>query len=531
MKRAIIMARVSSDEQAKGYSLDIQIEKLSSYCLNNEIQIIKIFREDHSAKDFRRPEFQKMLEFISSNKNKIDLLLFTTWDRFSRNVTESYAMLNRLESYQVEVQAIEQPLDLKVPENKMILSIYLVLPDIDNKRRSMKITEGVRKAKAEGRWLGKPPFGYSLTKDALKKPLIVPNEDAKLIRKIFERLAQGDNPTIIRKDCQMKGKYFAKSGFYTMIRNRLYAGEIFVKCNDVDDEKKEGFYVKGMHTPLIDQNLFYKVQQLINPAKNINYSKSHKLFSPEIPLRGFIKCGSCGGIMTASGSRSRNGNRHYYYHCNLCREVRLRAVDVHQKVESILGEIKLSKNAHELYNLMVKNLLETKQQQKKSPEKIYSEIKTNNNRIEKLENLLADEKIDAITFNKSATRYRNEIRILNEELSEKKESATQYKTNLEKGIDLLSKIDKFYNSSSIEIKRKLLGSIFPEKLFFTKENCRTAKINEAVKLILNTDKAFRKKNSGQLFKNLSLSANVELSGFEPLSKHHCHKLSTCLFHY
>jgi site-specific DNA recombinase len=32
MKRAILMARVSSDEQAKGYSLDIQVDKLTSHC-------------------------------------------------------------------------------------------------------------------------------------------------------------------------------------------------------------------------------------------------------------------------------------------------------------------------------------------------------------------------------------------------------------------------------------------------------------------------------------------------------------------
>ncbi|MBK7558959.1 MAG: recombinase family protein [Chitinophagaceae bacterium] len=156
MKRAILMSRVSSDEQSKVYSLDIQVEQLQAHCRKENIEIINVFKEDHSAKDFNRPEFKKFLQFVSKNKNKVDLLLVVTWDRFSRNVSESYAMISRLKNYGIEVQAIEQPLDLCVPENLMLHALYLSLPDIDNRRRSMKITGGVRAAKAAGRWLGPP---------------------------------------------------------------------------------------------------------------------------------------------------------------------------------------------------------------------------------------------------------------------------------------------------------------------------------------------------------------------------------------
>lgn len=48
MKRAILMARVSSEEQTKGYSLDIQSNKLSSYCANNNIRVIELYKEDRS---------------------------------------------------------------------------------------------------------------------------------------------------------------------------------------------------------------------------------------------------------------------------------------------------------------------------------------------------------------------------------------------------------------------------------------------------------------------------------------------------
>ena len=52
MKKVAIMCRVSSDDQAKGYSLDAQYEALTKYCERNEYEIVYSFREDHSAKTF-----------------------------------------------------------------------------------------------------------------------------------------------------------------------------------------------------------------------------------------------------------------------------------------------------------------------------------------------------------------------------------------------------------------------------------------------------------------------------------------------
>lgn len=68
MKNAVIMCRVSSDEQAKGFSLDIQKEQLTNYCNRNNITIVQEYREDHSAKNFNRPEFQKFLQSVKKIK-------------------------------------------------------------------------------------------------------------------------------------------------------------------------------------------------------------------------------------------------------------------------------------------------------------------------------------------------------------------------------------------------------------------------------------------------------------------------------
>ena len=211
MKRAVIMCRVSSDEQAKGYSLDIQHEQLVTYCRRNNIEIVKDFREDHSAKNFNRPEYQKFLAFLKKNKGAIDLLLVTSWDRFSRNLTDSLIMIRTLEKYGVEVQAIEQPIDMRIPENKAMLAMFLAIPEIDNERRSIKIRGGIRAALKSGRWSRMAPLGYKNSRDENNKPIVIVGHNANLIQNAFKEFSEGKPQSDIIRDLRKKGIKVSRS--------------------------------------------------------------------------------------------------------------------------------------------------------------------------------------------------------------------------------------------------------------------------------------------------------------------------------
>ena len=149
MKKAVIMCRVSSEEQTKGYSLDVQFDALNNYCVRNEIRVLKHFKEDHSAKDFNRPQWKNFMVYAKRNKADIDLLLITSWDRFSRNLTDALITLRQLDAMGISVQAIQQPIDMSIPENKAMLAMYLSIPEIDNDRKSIKVKEGMRAAQKE----------------------------------------------------------------------------------------------------------------------------------------------------------------------------------------------------------------------------------------------------------------------------------------------------------------------------------------------------------------------------------------------
>ncbi len=162
MKIADLYIRVSTDEQADiGYSQRDQEERLRKYCEINLIQVRKVIFDYHSAKTFNRPAWSKLLIDLKKYKGQSDIILFTKWDRFSRNAGDAYQMISILRKLGIELQAVEQPLDFTVPKNKMMLAFYLAAPEVENDRRALNVFKGMRRSKKEGRWVATAPIGYT----------------------------------------------------------------------------------------------------------------------------------------------------------------------------------------------------------------------------------------------------------------------------------------------------------------------------------------------------------------------------------
>ncbi|GAB0157824.1 hypothetical protein CHRYSEOSP005_31100 [Chryseobacterium sp. Alg-005] len=190
MKQADLYVRVSTDEQAdKGYSQRDQEDRLRKYCDIKGISIRNVYIEDYSAKTFKRPEWQKYLNTLRKQKKNTasTLLLFTKWDRFSRNAGDAYQMINLLRTFSIEPGAIEQPLDLDIPENKIMLAFYLAAPEVENDRRSLNTFYGMRRAKKEGRYMGTAPLGYTNKIAENKKYIAIHEHEGPLLKWAFEQ--------------------------------------------------------------------------------------------------------------------------------------------------------------------------------------------------------------------------------------------------------------------------------------------------------------------------------------------------------
>ena len=513
MKKAALMARVSSDEQAKGYSLDVQSEALEKYCERNDIEIVYTFREDHSAKNFDRPAFKEFLDHAKRNKAGIDLLLFTSWDRFSRNILDAYLVIEKLKKLDIMPQAIEQPIDLTIPENKAILAMFLVIPEIDNDRRSIKTRGGINAALKAGRWSRKAPYGYRNTRDEFNKPLIVPNDQAKDIRWAFEQILKGRSQRDIQRHLNLRGCMIQRTRLGIMLQNPVYMGKIEVPAYERDPYQ----LVEGVHDAIVTEQLFFQVQDILKgnlPKKRISNSTKDAI----LPLRGVLKCSKCSEKLTGSRSRGKMGVRYAYYHCNKCGQERYRADSVNDLMVQILNSFQFDNNLDALMHAVgSKLLLGDSKENKLQVSKLNKIIDQQKERIKRLQDSLADGVVSSSDYVSMRGRYTSEKTKAESELNKLKQHDTKKEVILQKAISVLSELGSHYKKADADRKLHLLSSIFPEMIEFDGEKCRTPSINQGLALCLNADKGLSKKRKGKLHNKLEVSPLVTPRGFEPLT--------------
>jgi hypothetical protein len=95
------------------------------------------------------------------------------------------------------------------------------------------------------------------------------------------------------------------------------------------------------------------------------------------------------------------------------------------------------------------------------------------------------------------------------------EDRKQIATDIKEHESRLFQMDRIYESGSMEIKRQVIGSMYPENLTFDGEQLPTTRINEAVRLIYTLDKGLLENEKGQNGNFSILSSQVDLAGFEP----------------
>ena len=509
---ADLYIRVSTDEQAdKGYSQRNQEEMLRKYCESHSIMIRNVIYEDHSAKSFNRPQWKSLIQGLKKKKSNVNLILFTKWDRFSRNAGDAYQMINVLRGFGVEPQAIEQPLDLSIPENKMMLAFYLAAPEVENDRRALNVFYGMRRARKEGRYMGLAPVAYINKTEENGKKYIAPLEpDASILRWAFEEIAKGIfNTEQIWKRAKEKGLKCSKNAFWQVIRNPLYCGKIFIP--QFKDE--ESRFVKGQHKAIISEELYYEVQDILD-GRGRNYRPKVKTLD-EFPMRGFLICPECEKLLT--GSKSKGRTKYYsYYHCVGACKHRTNAEIVNEAIMKDLASFVPEISDMAFYQeLIIKEYLNKTNEVQFEKKEILLQIKDYEDRLSHTRDLLATRQIDADDYRDMKSQYSAKISMLESQLTRMNNDADNVQILIKRGVKRVFEIKEALKDGCLSEIRKDVGSIYPEKIVFEESKVRTARRNDFIQYINLINKKLRQNKNGTKVDFSTLSRQVGRTGFEP----------------
>lgn len=516
MKVANLYVRVSTDEQAeKGYSQRNQEEVLRRYCELKYIIVNKVYYEDHSAKTFNRPVWKKLLVDFRKNKGQAKLLLFTKWDRFSRNTGDAYYMINLLRRFGVEPQAIEQPLDLDVPENKMMLAFYLASPEVENDRRSLNIFHGTRRAKKEGRWVSTAPVGYANKSYENGRKYIAPNEpQATIMKEAFQDIASGKyNVSQVYNLAKAKGITCKLNNFWNLIRNPMYCGKLLVQAYKDEEEH----LVAALHEPLITEALFYRVQDMLDGKKKKMVSKVVSL--DLLPLRGYLNCPKCTRKLSGSSSKGQSGLHYHYYHCSSSCGVRHKAEVVNSAFMDEMDTITPRAGYEDFYVKVIGKAYKMKAAGAQDESKeIMKQITALYAKVTNARDLVLSGDFEKGDYLAVKADCEKQIAVLESYLPEISDATRNIDQMLTKSFSNLSKAVFSYKNGDMEKKRSIVSSLYPARLVFDGIKHRTPRESDMVHNTLLINKALGTKKNWTSAELQHLSSMVVSAGIEPATQ-------------
>ena len=270
-KKAIIYTKVSTDDQATtGFSLPQQEDSLRRECIRRGIQIVEHFQDDgYSGTNFKRPGFQRLLDYLKRHKNQIHHIFVTKWCRFSRDLENTILMSRELRGLGTSVLSLEDGKDCDTASGLLLKFFNMALPQIDNCTRASNTKSGIRRALKEGYYpYGAAPKGYSKDRNNPKTPLLIPNQEAPLVREAFEVFETNIFAIEdVRKAVWKNGLKLKRTQFGIMLRNPVYVGKTLVP----EAKNEEACLVNGLHEAIVSEKTFWNVQKILD-KRNENHS-------------------------------------------------------------------------------------------------------------------------------------------------------------------------------------------------------------------------------------------------------------------
>lgn len=306
---AVIYTRVSTDEQAsQQHNLPAQERKCVEYCSRNNLEPLKVFTDAESGRTDDRPQFQAMIRFCQQHRARVTHVVVADLSRFARSVLDQAKALETFANLNIKLCSVDEAHIDGTAAGKLASNIHgafnQFFSDSLSERTKFRMAEAVR----AGRFPWPAPIGYLNTGNGFLK---VDPERAPMVRRAFELAAQGSHATdVIRRTLgalglrTRRGQEIPRQTFLSMLRNELYAGWV---CG-------AGLRVAGKHEAIISEKLFGDVQRVLDGNAN-GIAIPHPKGNPDFPLRGFVRCATCGKGLTAGHATGRNKVKHPRYWC------------------------------------------------------------------------------------------------------------------------------------------------------------------------------------------------------------------------
>lgn len=462
--RAAIYIRVSDEDQVKdGYSIEAQKTLLTRKANELGYDIYNYYiDEGYSAKDMRRPSLKKLMKDVEDNK--LDVVLFWRLDRWTRNTRDFHLMEEILHRHNVGIRsATEENVDttklVSTAIGEFQIGLNVLLAQMERKVISERVHMVMEERHLKGLRNGAvSPYGY----DLVEGKLIVNEAQARVVKRIFDMYAS--NMAGFREIAMTLNhdptKPDDREWNYTSVRyilmNPVYTGKLRWNYRRLSGKPTGREIIsEGDHTPIIDADVFEKVEREIKGRKT-----GGKVATSDFAFAGVLRCNRCGYAMTGFSAKKRDG-RHRYYRCT--KRAQNGTCNMPIVLDKKVQEAFL--NALDYDANQLRAMIDIKQthqvdENKKTTDRLKKELETVQKRKKKWQIAYADDAISLEDFKERTREDKEREEQILRELHELPQEETPQRSK-EEMIEYLSMVRDFWQLNTNEkAKKAFLRDLF-----------------------------------------------------------------------
>lgn len=452
-----LYARKSSESEDKQVaSIPAQIDELEALAKRENLNVVKVFKEEKSAKEPGRSIFNEMLQLIRDGKG--DAILCWKIDRLARNPVDGGQVNWMLQKNVIRhIQTHER--SYLPGDNVLMMSLEFGMANQFIIDLSANTRRGVEK-KAKDGWLPrKPPIGYlnnTFTPD--QPPICKDPVRFHLVRKLWEVLLEKKYSMKKMKEVAdqiglrtHRNKPLSISKAHYTLTNPFYHGVFRLSGNRYE----------GKHEPMITKGEFDTAQAIINGK--LKSREKYRTFA----YTGLIRCGECGAAITAEfkTKNQKNGNTHHYtyYHCTRkvnpsCSQKPIREDRMEEQIREKVGQITIPPEFHAW---AIKYLREEQAQEIQDREKIRESQRQAqtacSRKLDRLLQLRLNEEIGPEEFKAQRESLLNEKSSLEELMGDTNQREETWLARVETLLSFAEMAQERFQSGDLEVRRQILA--------------------------------------------------------------------------
>ena len=498
MKKAVLYLRVSTEEQVKhGFSIETQKKTCMDFARRENYCVVQTYIEEgKSAKDLNRTEVQKMIKYCDNAKNGINAIIVWRIDRLSRFNVDYHGVIRPMLLRHGILLLSATEINANTIEGDYMRNMMMCNAEYELSLIRYRTKENMKTIAQSGRMPCKAPIGYlNIKKNSGTtkiSEIIIDEKNAPYIKRAFELYATrmysfkklGEEFYIEGFRHPKTGEKYPARKLEHILHNKFYIGKF----------DWAGIEYEGIHTPIIDTKLFYRVQDMF---KSVDKSKKHDI---EFAYTGLIKCAECGCYYTAEFKQGKSKKGHYtYYHCSNSKGVHKSLKSFREEYfnnifANILDTICIEPEQMKRLKILAKDYLKEFSSYEKSARlKISKQIDVLSNRIKKnyiaiLENknLAGISKEEAVLMNKEWQEEKDKLLI---KLNNTNTSSKFIYKRIDELLKFSELLPELFLKATTE-EKKLIVTTLTKSIQFDGENI-TIELKDTFKALQNIKKDYK----------------------------------------